>query len=225
MLLYQTDCLSGTSTSDNHHPEDVFSDQSAGHPRRSERNSMCSPQDFREVKYQKIVTGKTFNADAQLMDNVGEQVQGWVQHRFIENNEDYQITIVFCPISSRIGTDVEAAMTKVKGGKPVILVLMHHAHEPKYTTSMRTWHDNPEPEVVLHVNVFFHETIPGLLTCQQNNDAVSKIQKKLLEYSILRSQDISENALCGAESGKTSSTGSNFRGPGGSRKGGFLGLW
>lgn len=90
---------------------------------------------------------------------------------------------------------------------------------------MRTWHDNPEPEVVLHVNVFYHETIPGLLTCQQNNDAVSKIQKKLLEYSILRSQDISENALCGAESGKTSSTGSNFRGPGGSRKGGFLGLW
>lgn len=67
------------------------------------------------MKYQKIVTGKTFNADAQLMDNVGEQVQGWVQHRFIENNEDYQITIVFCPISSRIGTDVEAAMTKVKG--------------------------------------------------------------------------------------------------------------
>lgn len=65
------------------------------------------------MKYRKVISGKTFDADVQLMHKVMGQVQGRVH--FIESNEDAQTTIVFCPISSRVGSDVDAAMADVKG--------------------------------------------------------------------------------------------------------------
>lgn len=34
---------------------------------------------------------------------------------FLKNNKDHKITILFCPISSRTGADVTAAMSEVKG--------------------------------------------------------------------------------------------------------------
>lgn len=56
-----------------------------------------------------IVGGKTFDAHQQLMEKVQDQV------RLIESSQDYKVTFVFCPISSRVASDVEAAMTDVRG--------------------------------------------------------------------------------------------------------------
>lgn len=70
---------------------------------------------------------------------------------------------------------------------------------------MRTW--QKYDQVVLHVNVFYHETKNGLLSCTENNCAISEIHNKLMEYSISRSIDTSGNAVgAGGESGWTSST-------------------
>lgn len=68
------------------------------------------------------------------------------------------------------------------GDKPVILVLMEHKPEATSMSPMRTWQD--DPKIVLHVYVFFHERKRGLLQCHQNDEAVSQIHRKLLEYSI-----------------------------------------
>lgn len=67
------------------------------------------------------------------------------------------------------------------GSQPVILVLMHHAHEPKHVTLMKTW--DGVSNVVLPFHVFYHETVHGLLQCQQNNDAISEIRKALLKHA------------------------------------------
>lgn len=75
--------------------------------------------------------------------------------------------------------------------KPVILVIMYHEREAKNTSSIRTWLDYSN--VVLPVSVFYHETMRGLLNCQQNDEAAFEIQKKLLEYSIKISQDTTGN--------------------------------
>ncbi|XP_073348865.1 uncharacterized protein [Pagrus major] len=160
-----------------------------------------------QVMYKSVVSGKTFGADAQLMKKVEDQCQDSVQ--FVARSEDHKITVLFCPISSRIGADVDAAMSDVEGDdKQVILVLMHHTREPKSTTNIRTWSDYKK--VVLHVHVYYHETKNGLLSCQQNTDAVSAIRSKLLEYSIPRFQDTSGNALgMGVESGRTTNRGGN----------------
>ncbi|XP_033503744.1 uncharacterized protein LOC117270325 isoform X3 [Epinephelus lanceolatus] len=167
---------------------------------QSEPFIVLSPQDFAETRlvYQMVVAGKTFDAHVQLMDKVKEQVQIPIQSA--KSDEDYQVTFVFCPISSRVASDVEAAMADVKGDKPVILVLMHHTREVKYTTPMRTWRE--DIEVILHVNVFYHETMHGLLKCEQNNAAASQIRDKLLECCLG-----SGNAQAvGAESELTGST-------------------
>lgn len=66
------------------------------------------------------------------------------------------------------------------GDEPVILVLMHHTLDIKHSATRRTWSDYPN--IVLHVNIFYHETARGLLRCPENNAAVVQIQNKLLEY-------------------------------------------
>ncbi|XP_044024588.1 uncharacterized protein LOC122862851 isoform X2 [Siniperca chuatsi] len=210
--------LSGTSTSDNCRPGEPYNFQTGGHPHGSQRgfSTVLSTQDLWEARYQMFISGQTFGAHQQLMDKVKDQGQAWFSHRckFTESSEDYQITIVFCPISSRIGSDVEAAMTDVKGDKPVILVLMHHTHEVKYTTSRRTW--NYDTKVVLHVNVFYHETVRGLLKCPENDHAVSEIRNKLLEYNVRR-KDTSGNAV--GVTGWSGSTGSTHVSGDGNNKG------
>ncbi|XP_042358832.1 uncharacterized protein LOC121955100 isoform X2 [Plectropomus leopardus] len=158
-----------------------FTGQTGGCPEAAngEPFTILSPQDFEEttLRYQMVIGGKTFNAEKQLMEKVKEHIRDSVP--FIESNEDYQITFVFCPISSRVASDVEAVMAGVKGDKPVILVLMYHMREVKPTASMRTW--NEDKRVVLHVSVFYHETVCGLLKCGHNNAAVSEIYKTLQE--------------------------------------------
>ncbi|KAM9339730.1 uncharacterized protein ABDE67_017388 isoform 2-T2 [Symphorus nematophorus] len=146
-----------------------------------------------KVIYRTIVSGKTLGADKQLMDKLlRDRSQDGVQ--FLESKDgDHQVTILFCPISSRSGSDIDAALTYVKDDKPVILVKMHHERQPRFITSGRTY-TNVNKNVVMHVNVFYHDTVSGLITCKQNNDAVSDIQNKLLEYSTVRHKITSGNA-------------------------------
>lgn len=64
--------------------------------------------------------------------------------------------------------------------KPIILVLMNHAHEPRCVAAHRTWDDYSN--IKLFVHVFYHETKSGLLKCDQNDDAIICIQRKLQDY-------------------------------------------
>ncbi|KAM6915119.1 uncharacterized protein FYW49_010027 [Xenentodon cancila] len=167
--------LRGVSTNDStsapYAPVEPYNGQAAVHPYVT------------QVMYQMVVIGKTSDAHLQLMAKVQAQVQDRVQ--LISCSQDCQIVFVFCPVGSRDGTDVDAAMTTVMGDEPVILVLMHCTHEAEHAASTRKWsgHSN----VVLQVNVFYQETARGLLRCQGNAAAVSQIQSKLLEYSVLTS--------------------------------------
>lgn len=81
---------------------------------------------------------------------------------------------------------------------------MHHTREAKNTVPMRTWSEYPKIKLAVHT--FFHDTTPGLLNCQQNNEAALKIQNKLFEYRIQERMDISGNALAvGGDAGVTAS--------------------
>ncbi|XP_036943318.1 uncharacterized protein LOC119013071 [Acanthopagrus latus] len=189
--------------------------------RGSRRGFPLSPQRV-QVMYRSVVSGKTFNADLQLMTKVEQQCQDGVQ--LVKTTCDHKVTVLFCPISSRVGADVDAAMSDIEDDdKDIILVLMHHMREPKPTTNIRTWNDYKQ--VVLYVHVFYHETNHGLLTCQQNNDAVLKIQSELLNYSIPRFQATSGNAQgVGDGMGSTANRGGNNSSSGGGRSSWFSGL-
>lgn len=69
------------------------------------------------VNYKMVVSGKTFDAHRQILD----QIQASTQQLNLVNMDnniasgDCQVTFVFCPVVSRVGTDVEAAMKEVQG--------------------------------------------------------------------------------------------------------------
>ncbi|XP_029705025.1 uncharacterized protein isoform X4 [Takifugu rubripes] len=200
-----TDCFSGAKTTDPSGPV-TFSSPPIGQipPGTPAGNSSdLLPSVLREVKYNMIVHGQTLNAHQQLMNELLSQQQAQ-DCQFSESSDDHQVTLLFKPISSRMESDVEAAMSRIKDNKPVILVLMHHVYEPKFT-SQRILKDHPN--VVLTVHVFFHETKSGLLTCRENSASISSIRDKLLEYSRLvipgeNLQGVSERRNLEAEGGE-----------------------
>ncbi|CAK6984895.1 uncharacterized protein LOC122991920 [Scomber scombrus] len=115
----------------------------------------------------------------------------------VETTEDLQesdIVIAFCPITSRVGSDVEAAMTDITascGQKPVILVLMHHTRDVEYSTEGRRWSDEYN-NIVLDVHVLFHQMKNGLLLCPKNDEAADQILKELKEHKEVQKHRESE---------------------------------
>ncbi|XP_030283425.1 uncharacterized protein LOC115587643 [Sparus aurata] len=134
------------------------------------------------VKVHSVTTGRTCGAD----DEILEKVMNMRWPTKVKITTDYQecdIIIVFCPIKTREGSDVPAAMRKIPAGdKPVILVLMHHTRDDDFSTDIKKWSGTCQ-NVVLDVHVLFHETQPGLLKSPRNDEAVHQIQEVLKALS------------------------------------------
>ncbi|XP_016306234.1 uncharacterized protein LOC107661249 [Sinocyclocheilus anshuiensis] len=91
--------------------------------------------------------------------------------------------LFFCPIISRAGTDIEAAVKYLNEVKviyhlsslPVIMVVFHHTLDPEkpILDSNRVI----TSEDISAVDCLFDDT--GLLSCQKNLNAISKIAKDL----------------------------------------------
>ncbi|XP_055361183.1 uncharacterized protein LOC114847276 isoform X2 [Betta splendens] len=134
-----------------------------------------------------LVTGETFDAHKSLLKKVKNEMSSKTKMKNVPNQPDSDIIIVFCPIMSRVGSDVEAAMMHMKDlpssdEKPVILVIMHHTRKDNYSTHGRKWSEI-YPVIKSQVHVLFHETQPGLLKCNKNDQAVNEILKTLCLYS------------------------------------------
>ncbi|XP_023152185.1 uncharacterized protein LOC111586651 [Amphiprion ocellaris] len=144
----------------------------------SAQSSKTSSSHAGTVKIHKIVTGKTFGADEALLKHLNcKELQVKMTDR-----QGCDIIILFCPITSRVGSDVELAMTKVSGEERVILILMHHTRDVDYSTAAKRWSETFS-NVVFDVSVLYHETVPGLLKCLKNMEAISGIRKELMQYS------------------------------------------
>ncbi|XP_055005296.1 uncharacterized protein LOC110154440 isoform X2 [Boleophthalmus pectinirostris] len=131
------------------------------------------------LRYRVSVSGNTLNRHLDVLEKIKGTYPQSLHLQEAIRNEDSQITIVFCPVVSRVGTDVETALQPIQDNKPVILVMMHHSHTGhNHTSAVHVLHDN----VVLIVSVFFHETVPGLLPCPQNVEAIDKIKVKLRSF-------------------------------------------
>lgn len=68
------------------------------------------------------------------------------------------------------------------GDKHVLLVVMYHTLHEDHSSDLRRWSDRYE-NVVCEVDVLFHETVPGLLKCPQNNGAIKQIEETLRKHS------------------------------------------
>ncbi|KAM4560965.1 uncharacterized protein V3H82_015026 [Fundulus diaphanus] len=128
------------------------------------------------VKVHVVTSGETFGADTELLNQLRKNLK--LKMEWQRNG----ITMLFCPITCRVGSDVEAAMTLVSGDQKVILVLMHHTRDMSYSTAGTEW-SHVYPNVILSCHVLFHESVPGLLTCSTNKVAVGQMLNVLNHYS------------------------------------------
>ncbi|XP_072307483.1 uncharacterized protein [Eucyclogobius newberryi] len=137
---------------------------------------------FASVLYKMVVSGKTLDTHLDIIKRVNGPVPGLrvdLQLKEATSDNENQVLIVFCPVVSRVGTDVNAALQGIRSDKPIIIVAMHHLHTPAQF---------PAPtglNVALAVNIFFHET-KGLLECPQNEEAITEMRTKLLEFNTKR---------------------------------------
>ncbi|XP_065123185.2 uncharacterized protein [Paramisgurnus dabryanus] len=107
------------------------------------------------------------------------------------------VIVVLCPIVSRAGTDISAALNQLDNvKKQVILVVLHHTFEKDKTIPDSNTAVDREKTFV--VDCLFNED-EGLLQCQRNEDAFEKTGKYLLEvktsYAYFKDQAADINLL------------------------------
>ncbi|XP_036420264.1 uncharacterized protein LOC118803851 [Colossoma macropomum] len=131
---------------------------------------------FGKQKYFTFVTRKTKNTDEDFTRNLHKHRPNLQK---VSSVEECDVILVFCPVVSRAGTDIEAALKKLNdksATKPAVLVVLHHTFDPDSTVpdSSRA----VSRENTLTVDCLFHED-KGLLQCRRNNTAFEKITEYL----------------------------------------------
>ncbi|XP_058234549.1 uncharacterized protein LOC131345610 [Hemibagrus wyckioides] len=96
--------------------------------------------------------------------------------------EDSDAKVVFCPIVSRAGTDIEATLSHLRDDKPTIVFVLHHTFTTDYSAPRSSRY---EKKNLIMVDILFHEDL-GLLNCSKNDAALSKASTYLKHYAKLQ---------------------------------------
>ncbi|KAK6329064.1 hypothetical protein J4Q44_G00010420 [Coregonus suidteri] len=136
-------------------------------------------------KFFTVVSGNTLASHKDFLKQLTMQ-QDFTEVRTLEESD---VIMTFCPIVSRAGTDIEAALQEIPTGKRVVLVVLHHSFNPDCTvpnsSRLVTRHD------ILTVDCLFHEN-HGLLDCPRNKEAVATIWRSLnIQPKEVRMQTVS----------------------------------
>ncbi|XP_041660425.1 uncharacterized protein LOC121520916 isoform X2 [Cheilinus undulatus] len=95
----------------------------------------------------------------------------------VDSAEDSDYILLFCPITSKVGTDISEALENLPAGdKEVILVVMHHTFNRDHVVADSRWQVN-DPKVRLVVDTLFFEGCP--LQSNRNEIAWDEIKKFL----------------------------------------------
>ncbi|XP_060946984.1 uncharacterized protein LOC133024046 isoform X1 [Limanda limanda] len=118
-----------------------------------------------------VLSGTTNNTHGdfvRMIKNLG--------HTEVTDPEACDYCLLFCPITSRVGTDVDLSLRKIPGNKPTILVVMYHTFDRDHVVpdSRRLTED---PRVKLAVSCLFYEQ--NLLSSNCNDTAKYEIRKFL----------------------------------------------
>ncbi|KAK7925091.1 hypothetical protein WMY93_007401 [Mugilogobius chulae] len=157
------------------------------HSLQSQSYTKVAPSpEVKPVRVFSIITAQTCGADHQILNQLNSQ------GLMITPADDLQhcdVVLLFCPIVSRIGSDVAAAVKMIPApGKPVVLVLMHHTFDPDEILDKTCW-SAEYPCINQEVRVLFHKTQNGLLQCPTNQEAVRTLQSLCNQYKNSSQQD------------------------------------
>ncbi|XP_058632502.1 uncharacterized protein LOC131541036 isoform X2 [Onychostoma macrolepis] len=144
----------------------------------NKRQKMGNYEPSTKVKVFSILTGKIKNCHKEFFDILRNRIKNLKEGRTADESD---IILVFCPIVSRAGTDIEAALNNLvysTGSQLTVLVVLHHTFDPEKILPDSSRCVNRTD--ILTVDCLFYEDT-GLLKCQKNSDAVDKVVNWLLQ--------------------------------------------
>ncbi|XP_046695301.1 uncharacterized protein LOC124379186 isoform X2 [Silurus meridionalis] len=124
------------------------------------------------IKHFTLTTGETLGQDVSIEKKLQNLIPGLQK---VKNLEECDFILVFCPVVSRAGTDIAAALKKLStppGNKPAVLVVLHHTFDPEYVAVDSSRAVTRENTVT--VDCLFHED-QGLLQCGKNKEALTSV--------------------------------------------------
>ncbi|XP_049339432.1 uncharacterized protein LOC103027786 [Astyanax mexicanus] len=134
-------------------------------------------------KFLRCVSGNTLGSDEEFIRKLKEGIPGLKEEFNVENCD---FILVFCPVVSRAGTDIELALKKLQDlseTKPAVLVVLHHTFNTESIVPDSSRSVNREN--TLSVDCLFHED-RGLLQCYRNQEALEKVTQWIKPPEILR---------------------------------------
>lgn len=108
------------------------------------------------VRVYELSIGNTLNCGRDFRDRLIKELPSWSEG----TEGDCDAILAYCPIVSRVGTDVGAALGRVHGTKPAVLVILHHTFDHDYIVPDTGRFVNRQNTIT--VNCLFHES-KGLL--------------------------------------------------------------
>ncbi|XP_076866908.1 uncharacterized protein LOC143518353 [Brachyhypopomus gauderio] len=130
-----------------------------------------SPRPQQRVKKVSIISGQTLGAHERFLQMLHKQIPDLQE---VSTVEECDVILLFCPIVSRAGTDIEAALKLITeaDSKPAVLVVLHHTFDPYCTVPDSS--RSVTRENTTTVDCLFHED-QGLLQCRKNNEAMRRV--------------------------------------------------
>ncbi|XP_076866995.1 uncharacterized protein LOC143518405 [Brachyhypopomus gauderio] len=150
-------------------------DQESSGKKSEDSRVTRSPRPHQRVKYVSIISGKTLGAHEHFLQMLHEQTPDLQK---VSTVEECDVILLFCPIVSSAGTDIEAALKLITEAvsKPAVLVVLHHTFDPDRTVPNSS--RSVTRENTTTVDCLFHEDC-GLLKCLKNEEALKKVVEKL----------------------------------------------
>ncbi|TRY80185.1 hypothetical protein DNTS_003418 [Danionella cerebrum] len=176
--------------------------QSENEFKRKRVPAKTEPMEHREsgasdaVNVHLISNGKIFGFENQFLLNLRSRIEDL---KVTQDVEDSNIVVIFCPVVSRAGTDIDAALAQIKyppENKLTVLAMLHHTFEPEKTLANSNYY--VQQKNILAVDFLFHED-KGLLDCQKNTNATDKTVNWLIEQAHKIGITLSDFVIFGSE--------------------------
>ncbi|XP_062825139.1 uncharacterized protein LOC134295697 [Anolis carolinensis] len=140
-------------------------------------------------------TGKTGGCEKEFLKKVSEGLSKihLKPERYQEGSGHF--LLVFCPVASRMGTDMENALEGLQGEPKAVLVVMHHiSKECNLFVDTKVKAHHPAVVCTVHVRFTIQE---GFYACPMNEEAVANVAEVLEEHIKAGKRDL---AISGAPS-------------------------
>ncbi|XP_049331241.1 uncharacterized protein LOC107196798 isoform X2 [Astyanax mexicanus] len=126
-----------------------------------------------KIKVFSFVTGKTLDSHKEFVKTLCNRRAGL---REVFTVEECDVILCFCPVVSRAGTDIEAALQKLnnvtQGSHPVVLVVLHHMFDAESIVPDSS--KSVARTSTLAVDCLFFED-RGILSCSKNEEAYRRV--------------------------------------------------